>query len=75
MVHKLQVVYTNVLQPCIINGPIRPTLVIPIQILLTDLHHLHYGLLLEDLAESVGQNCHEILVDHLVEIRIRDDTD
>ena len=54
MIHELQAVYTKVLQPLTVNGSVRSTLVITIQILLADFHHLHHGLLLKDFAESVG---------------------
>lgn len=73
MVSKFEVGQANMMQPAIIDYFRRPSHVILIQILVTNLHHLSGWIVLEDLGQTIGENSHEVLLSHFVEVRVGDD--
>ena len=67
VIHELHFRNTQVFQPSVINDLSCSGLIVSIQIYVADFDHLSLWVYLENFTHSVGQDSHEILVDHLME--------
>ena len=63
LIRKLYAGQTQMLQPGIIDDPVRPVPIVTIEINIADFDHLMLRVRLENFTHSVSQDRHEVLVD------------
>ena len=75
LIRELYTGQTQILKPGVVDNPACSVPIVTVEVNVTDLDHLVLGIRGENFTHPVGQDSHEVLVDELVEARIRDDAD